>query len=284
MSLVCAGAGVAFGVAALVLTFVKRTKRKTALLREAFQKRVQALAQEEEELLNDQLAGRKVKRSGEIFVNPKDVWAPTDLERGLRRLNEVQMSEVPMEDVQTEDVQTTPTEHSQEGEVDLEMEWMRIHAASRLDMTMQEVMAESLQESLQEPIPLKSEPTEATENLSSPTEQKPPTCTFPGCGKTFAKVFELNHHARYHLKSKPCPIPSCLESFATTKDLNRHINSVHQTTKKYYCTVHGCKYSKVSSTGASFSRKDNWRRHMRDRHGKGEEEISRDGDEMDLED
>jgi len=55
---------------------------------------------------------------------------------------------------------------------------------------------------------------------------------------------------------------------------------VHQTTKKYYCAVAGCKYTKISGTGASFSRKDNWRRHVRDKHKKIAEELLRGGNEM----
>jgi uncharacterized Zn-finger protein len=84
---------------------------------------------------------------------------------------------------------------------------------------------------------------------------------------------------RCHDKSKTCP--TCPESFATTKDLNRHINSVHQTTKRFYCTVARCKYARLAVGGASFARKDNWRRHMRDKHGRGNEEMGQ-GDDMDV--
>src|SRR5271168_1991073 len=76
---------------------------------------------------------------------------------------------------------------------------------------------------------------------------------------------------RYHVKPKKCAL--CGESFGTITHLKRHANSVHNTTKKYYCTVPDCKYSKGVGHTKFISRKDNWRRHMQDKHGKQAEEL-----------
>lgn len=52
--------------------------------------------------------------------------------------------------------------------------------------------------------------------------------------------------------------------FGTKTHLDRHINDKHNKTRKYYCTQQGCPYSRQG--GKSFPRKDNWRRHMVNKH------------------
>ena len=81
----------------------------------------------------------------------------------------------------------------------------------------------------------------------------------------FKWLTKRSHHMRYHEKSKKCE--TCDKSFGTITHLERHVNSAHLSTKGFYCTAAGCKYSKTVPSPEFFSRKDNWRRHMRDKHG-----------------
>ncbi|KAJ9155461.1 Serendipity locus protein H-1 [Pleurostoma richardsiae] len=82
------------------------------------------------------------------------------------------------------------------------------------------------------------------------------------CGRSFDQVHKLNHHKRYHERPHECP--HCEKRFGTKTHLDRHINDKHMKTKKYHCTVATCAYSKQG--GKSFPRKDNWRRHMTNKH------------------
>ena len=43
----------------------------------------------------------------------------------------------------------------------------------------------------------------------------------------------------------------------------------------FFCTFAGCKYSRLlaSNRNGGFPRKDNWRRHMKNRHGLSEDQI-----------
>jgi uncharacterized Zn-finger protein len=83
-----------------------------------------------------------------------------------------------------------------------------------------------------------------------------------------AMLTDCSHHMRYHTKQKVCE--TCQASFGTVTHLERHINSVHKTAKVYHCTVVGCNYFKTANPPKSFSRKDNWRRHMIEQHGSGQ--------------
>lgn len=42
------------------------------------------------------------------------------------------------------------------------------------------------------------------------------------------------------------------------------MNDRHHKTRQFYCTQPGCLYSRQG--GKSFPRKDNWRRHMKNKH------------------
>jgi hypothetical protein len=83
-----------------------------------------------------------------------------------------------------------------------------------------------------------------------------------------AMLIDRSHHMRYHNKQKICE--TCQASFGIVTHLERHINSVHKTAKVYHCTVAGCSYFKTANPSKSFSRKDNWRRHMIEQHGSGQ--------------
>lgn len=72
-----------------------------------------------------------------------------------------------------------------------------------------------------------------------------------------------SHHRRYHERPHQCP--QCDKRFGTKTHLDRHINDKHNKTRKYHCTVPNCAYAKQGG-GKSFPRKDNWRRHMQNKH------------------
>jgi len=52
--------------------------------------------------------------------------------------------------------------------------------------------------------------------------------------------------------------------FGTKTHLDRHVNDKHFKMRKFHCTQPECPYSRQG--GKSFPRKDNWRRHMLNKH------------------
>ncbi|KAL2757829.1 hypothetical protein ACRALDRAFT_1061121, partial [Sodiomyces alcalophilus JCM 7366] len=85
------------------------------------------------------------------------------------------------------------------------------------------------------------------------------------CGRTFDQAHKLNHHRRYHERPHKCTHEGCNKQFGTKTHLERHINDKHNKLRKYHCLEPSCPYSKVG--GKAFPRKDNWRRHMINKHG-----------------
>jgi len=91
-------------------------------------------------------------------------------------------------------------------------------------------------------------------------------CDHPGCGRSFPKGHDLNHHKRYHIKPYECDSPSCEgrnTAFSLRKDLIRH--QARHSDHRYYCPNSGCGYA-VGGHSGGFTRKDNWRRHINTRH------------------
>jgi hypothetical protein len=84
------------------------------------------------------------------------------------------------------------------------------------------------------------------------------------CARVFDQVHKLNHHKRYHDRPHECPYTGCIMRFGTKTHLDRHINDKHLKTRKYHCTQPQCPFSRQG--GKSFPRKDNWRRHMINKH------------------
>ncbi|KAK0718817.1 hypothetical protein B0T21DRAFT_351609 [Apiosordaria backusii] len=109
---------------------------------------------------------------------------------------------------------------------------------------------------------LSSAPSPATSQGLSPGQEKAFACN--KCDRVFDQIHKLNHHKRYHDRPHECPHGGCTMRFGTKTHLDRHINDKHFKTRKFYCTVHDCPYSKQG--GKSFPRKDNWRRHMVNKH------------------
>ncbi|KAM7222586.1 zinc finger transcription factor ace1 [Rhypophila decipiens] len=84
------------------------------------------------------------------------------------------------------------------------------------------------------------------------------------CHRVFDQIHKLNHHKRYHDRPHECPHAGCTMKFGTKTHLDRHINDKHNKTRKFYCTQPDCPYSRQG--GKSFPRKDNWRRHIMNKH------------------
>lgn len=74
-------------------------------------------------------------------------------------------------------------------------------------------------------------------------------CTFPGCSKTFARLYSLRTHARVHSAERPFRCTRCPAAFARNHDLKRH-GRMHDD-KAWQCT--GC--------AKAFSRRDALTRH-----------------------
>lgn len=113
------------------------------------------------------------------------------------------------------------------------------------------------------------------------------SCEFAGCQRTFtqrhiykwvfliqlSKAFThsntiFSKHKKSHEHPEHCSM--CGRGFENNKDVRRHIKDKHQSTKDFHCLVTGCKYAHGGRRDG-FARKENWKRHLRNQHGMGDE-------------
>ena len=94
-----------------------------------------------------------------------------------------------------------------------------------------------------------SGPTAGTPWAGHPPGTSVYPCGFPGCGKTFARLYSLRAHARSHSADRPFRCVRCPAAFARNHDLKRH-ERLHED-RAWQCT--GC--------AKAFSRRDALTRH-----------------------
>ncbi|KAG0360407.1 hypothetical protein BC939DRAFT_463814 [Gamsiella multidivaricata] len=92
----------------------------------------------------------------------------------------------------------------------------------------------------------------ATQNTAASIPEGAPSfpCTFEGCDKVFARLYNLKSHSRTHTNERPFICGTCSIAFSRNHDLKRHVK-IHGGDKPFKCN--GC--------GKSFSRRDALGRH-----------------------
>lgn len=87
------------------------------------------------------------------------------------------------------------------------------------------------------------------------------TCSYPGCGATFKRRYDITVHLRVHTNERPyvCDYPDCGMAFKTTSACNAHM-LIHSGCRPYVCIHAGC--------GATFAQKSSCTRHYRLKHRK----------------
>lgn len=110
--------------------------------------------------------------------------------------------------------------------------------------------------------------------------QEEPECSTAGsyvykceiCAKVFSISSQLKRHQKDHEKPELCM--SCDKRFPTKSELRRHEQSVHESSKRFYCKMVPCKYNKTGSQDEGtyfgndiyFGRLAAVRRHLKEVH------------------
>ncbi|KAF9897312.1 hypothetical protein BX616_005819 [Lobosporangium transversale] len=105
------------------------------------------------------------------------------------------------------------------------------------------------------PSPKKIRATEVAQ-VKKPAPQKRFPCSFAGCDRRFARLFNLHTHEKTHdpTQARPfiCSEADCRKAFSRKHDLQRHEASVHKGERNFACTT----------CYKPFSRQDGLRRHL----------------------
>jgi hypothetical protein len=186
------------GVAALVLKFVRRTKRRVITFNDV-KTPPRAWPQHDGEMVHGRLPmmGQTVKQSEEAsYVNPKDVWVPSALERTMVRV------EVPVD--------------LEKGLRSIEVHTAQIDTQHDLSTDPEYRLRE---QTVVRPEPEPTQPEDAALEeqyagmLTGESEPHKVVCPFPNCGKTFAKHYELKyvssplHPSPFSHSTLPLPLP-----------------------------------------------------------------------------
>nr|UPN67305.1 RPG-box-binding factor [Ustilago esculenta] len=93
------------------------------------------------------------------------------------------------------------------------------------------------------------------------SQERPFTCPFKDCAKTFIQRSALTVHTRVHTGERPHVCESCSKAFSDSSSLARH-RRIHTGRRPYKCLVPGC--------GKSFCRKTTLTKHTRRNHADAE--------------
>ncbi|KAF9932560.1 hypothetical protein FBU30_007862 [Linnemannia zychae] len=73
-------------------------------------------------------------------------------------------------------------------------------------------------------------------------------CTFEGCDKVFARLYNLKSHSRTHTNERPFVCSHCQLPFARNHDLKRHVK-IHGGDKPFKCGGCGKSFSRLDALG-----------------------------------
>ncbi|KAG0319949.1 hypothetical protein BGZ99_004831 [Dissophora globulifera] len=73
-------------------------------------------------------------------------------------------------------------------------------------------------------------------------------CTFVGCDKVFARLYNLKSHSRTHTNERPFVCNHCELAFSRNHDLKRHVK-IHAGDKPFKCTGCGKSFSRLDALG-----------------------------------
>ncbi|KAI8598441.1 hypothetical protein EDD21DRAFT_309394, partial [Dissophora ornata] len=73
-------------------------------------------------------------------------------------------------------------------------------------------------------------------------------CTFEGCDKVFARLYNLKSHSRTHTNERPFVCNHCQLAFSRNHDLKRHVK-IHGGDKPFKCSGCGKSFSRLDALG-----------------------------------
>lgn len=81
------------------------------------------------------------------------------------------------------------------------------------------------------------------------TGERPFSCHFPHCVKTFVQRANYMKHLRWHTGERPhaCTFKDCNKRFPTAYDMKLHINSIHTGARPFVCQICNQSFSQPST-------------------------------------